>query len=169
MAKATPYQVLVHDLPVRRQFHVPPLLVSDWLKGLPMRDVLGAPDPDPNAGHGAADLELYAEDVHAFAAGTFKGHLVVACSRCVNEVRLDIDEQLRVTFMPPSEMPADDDDAADGRTAPRSRPRTSTCSRSTASGSTSNPCSASSSCSPFPMRRCAAKIVADCARSAGST
>ncbi len=112
-AKPAPYIVLVHDLPTHRQFVVPPPLVGEWLKGLPMRDALGAPDPDPKAGEGAADLELYADGAHAFAAGTFKGHLIVACSRCVNEVRLDIDEQLRVTFMPPSEMPADDTESSE--------------------------------------------------------
>src|SRR5262249_41098792 len=108
MAKDAPYSVLVRDLPVRRHFEVPPQLVGEWLKGLPMRDALGAPDPDPNAGAGAADLDLYADGTHAFASGTFKGHLVVACSRCVGEMRIPIDEKLRVTFMPPGEMPAED-------------------------------------------------------------
>lgn len=110
MAKELPpFTVLVRDLPVHRTFEVTPALVSEWLKGMPMRDALGAPDPDPEAGEGKADLELYADGTHAFAAGTFKGHLVVACSRCVGPVRLTIEETLRVTFMPASEMPADDD------------------------------------------------------------
>jgi len=87
-------------------------MVSDWLKGLPMRDALGAPEGDPEAGQGEADLDLYADGTHAFAAGTFKGHLVVACSRCVGPVKLAIDEKLRVTFMPPADMPAEDDEPA---------------------------------------------------------
>lgn len=110
MAKdASPYIVLVRDLPVNRKFEVPAVRVSAWVKGLPMRDALGAPDPDPEAGEGTADLELYADGTHAFATGTFKGHLMVACSRCVNPTRLDLDEKLLVTFMPPGEMPAEDD------------------------------------------------------------
>jgi uncharacterized protein len=114
MAKEpTPYIVLVRELPVHRTFEVPPALVSDWLKGLPMRDALGAPEHDPQAGEGKAELDLYADGTHAFASGTFKGHLVVACSRCVGPVRLDLDEKLLVTFMPPSEMPADDAAAAE--------------------------------------------------------
>jgi uncharacterized metal-binding protein YceD (DUF177 family) len=109
MAKeASPYRVLVRELPTHRQFEVPAERVGAWLKGHPMRDALGAPDPDPRAGDGLADLELYAEATHAFATGTFKGHVIVACSRCVGEVDLPIDERLRVTFLPPSEMPADD-------------------------------------------------------------
>jgi uncharacterized protein len=113
MAKdASPYIVLVRDLPVRRTFEVPAARVSEWIKGLPMRDALGAPDPDPQAGEGTADLELYADGSHAFASGTFHGHLVVACSRCVNPVKLVLDEKLMVTFMPPSEMPAEDEAGA---------------------------------------------------------
>jgi uncharacterized metal-binding protein YceD (DUF177 family) len=112
MAKDMPYQVLVRDLPTHRTFEVTTARVAEWLKGLPMRDVLGAPDDDPQAGHGVADLELYADGTHAFASGTFRGEVTVACSRCVNPVTLHIDEKLRVTFMPRHEMPADDDEPA---------------------------------------------------------
>ncbi|HEY1815975.1 MAG TPA: DUF177 domain-containing protein [Kofleriaceae bacterium] len=115
MAKDTsPYRVLVRELPAHRRFEVPPERVGEWLKGHAMREALGAPVPDPRAGDGLADLELYGEGEHAFASGTFKGHVVVACSRCVGEVRLDIDEQLRVTFLPVAEMPKDDDESEDG-------------------------------------------------------
>jgi uncharacterized protein len=114
MAKELPYQVLVRDLPTRRTFHIPPVLVGEWLKGLPMRDALGAPEGDPEAGHGDADLELYADGAHAFATGSFHGDLTVACSRCVNPVKLVLDEKLRVTFMPRHEIPEDDAPAAEG-------------------------------------------------------
>jgi uncharacterized protein len=116
MAKETPYQVLVRDLPTHRTFEVPPELVGEWLKGLPMRDALGAPEPDPQAGHGVADLELYTDGAdrgHAFAQGTFQGELTVACSRCINPVTLHIDEKLRVTFMPRHEIPEDDAEVGD--------------------------------------------------------
>ncbi len=114
MAKLGPYQVLVRDLPTHKTFEVAPERVGEWLRGLPMRDALGAPEGDPQAGKGAADLELYIDETHVFANGTFNGFLTVACSRCVEPVRLDLAEQLRVTFMPKSEMPADDDDAEEG-------------------------------------------------------
>jgi uncharacterized protein len=112
MVKDAPYVVPVRELPVHRKFEVPTTTVSEWLKGLPMREALGAPDPDPHAGHGAAELDLYADGSHAFASGTFKGYLTVACSRCVGPVRIDIDEKLRVTFMPPGEMPSEDEEPA---------------------------------------------------------
>jgi uncharacterized protein len=110
MAKLPPYGVLVRDLPTHRTFEISGARVAEWVKGLPMRDALGAPEGDPAAGHGAADLDLYADDTHAFAAGTFRGEVTVACSRCVEPVRLPIDEKLRVTFMPRSELPDEEDD-----------------------------------------------------------
>lgn len=117
MPKPPPYAVLLRDIPVHRDFEVSGELVSEWLKGLPMRDALGAPVPDPTAGFGKADLELYSEGEHVFATGTFKGELTVACSRCVEPMKIVIDDKLRVTFMPKAEMPADDDvdpEAEDG-------------------------------------------------------
>jgi uncharacterized protein len=112
MAKAPekPFTVLVRDLPCHRRFEVVSQQVNDWLRGMPMRDALGAPDPDPDAGQGTAELDLYADGTHCFATGKFDGHLVVACGRCVGPVRLEIHEPVRVTFLPPSEMPSDDDD-----------------------------------------------------------
>jgi len=110
MAKAMPYQVLVRDLPTHRRFEVPPAQVAEWLKGLPMRDALGAPEDDPEAGQGVAELDLYADGAHAFASGTFHGELTVACSRCIIPVKLAIDEKLRVTFMPRHEIAGEDDD-----------------------------------------------------------
>jgi uncharacterized metal-binding protein YceD (DUF177 family) len=120
MAKLPPYAVLVRDLPTHRRFVVPAERVGEWVRGLPMRDALGAPEVDPEAGQGEAELDLYADGTHAFAAGTFRGHLVVACSRCIEPVRLVLDEKLQVTFLPPHELPADDDDkkAADAEDGP---------------------------------------------------
>jgi len=114
MAKLPPYAVLLRDIPVKRTFDVPGELVSEWVKGLPMRDALGAPAIDPDAGHGHAELELYSEGAHVFAVGSFKGHLNVACSRCVEKVRLEIDDRVHVTFMPKHEMPAEDEAAEGG-------------------------------------------------------
>lgn len=111
MAKETPYQVLVRDLPTRRAFQVSPALVAEWLEGLPMRDALGAPEGDPDAGHGVAELDLYADGAHVFATGRFHGELTVACSRCLDPATLAIDEELRVTFLPRREI-AEEDEAA---------------------------------------------------------
>jgi len=115
--KDAPYVVLVRELPTHRRFDIAPGQVADWLRGLPMRDALGAPEGDPDAGYGHAELDLYADGAHAFAAGTFTGELTVACSRCVGPVRLAIDEKLRVTFMPPGEMPDEADAEPDAEGA----------------------------------------------------
>jgi uncharacterized protein len=106
--KDAPYKVLLRDLPTDRRFEVSPARVSSWVKGLPMRDVLAAPEEDPQAGEGAAQLSMYADGAHVFASGTFRGNVVVACSRCVEPVSLPIDEKLMVTFMPRHELPADE-------------------------------------------------------------
>ncbi len=108
--KHGPYVVLVRDLPLHRRFDVSPTQVADWLRGLPMRDALGAPEGDPQAGEGHAELDLYADGSHVFAAGQFDGHLHVACSRCVGPVRLEMHDKLRVTFMPPGEMPEEEEE-----------------------------------------------------------
>ncbi|MBA2539513.1 MAG: DUF177 domain-containing protein [Deltaproteobacteria bacterium] len=78
-----------------------------------MREALEVPEVDPEAGHGVAELDLDAVETHSFANGQFTGEVTVACSRCVNPVKLPIDEKLHVTFLPASEMPADDDDESE--------------------------------------------------------
>jgi len=118
MVPKGPYIVLVREFPMHRRFEVPSARVDEWLKGHPMREALGAPDPDPDAGHGEAELDLYTDDSHAFATGHFKGEVTVACSRCVNPVKLPIDEKLQVTFMPASEMPSDDEAETEGEEGP---------------------------------------------------
>jgi uncharacterized protein len=80
---------------------------------MPMRDALGAPEGDPDAGRGTASLELYADGTHVFASGPLEGSVTVACSRCLDPVRLPIAEALRVTFLPEHELAGDEDEGAD--------------------------------------------------------
>src|SRR5438105_3973478 len=110
MKSATPYSVWLRDLPTHRRLEVTSARVDEWLRGLPMRDALNAPEGDPQAGRGVADVDLYADGDNVFVAGTFRGELQVACSRCINPVTIPIDETLRVTFMPRHAMPAEEDD-----------------------------------------------------------
>ena len=107
-----PYSVLVRDLPVHRRFEVPAERVAEWLRGMPMRDAL---DADVEAGSGTAELDLYADadGTTVFAAGSFEGHVVVACNRCIGPVDMAIHEKLRVTFLPRHELPADTEDEAE--------------------------------------------------------
>lgn len=116
MVPKSPYVVLVNDLPTTRRFQVSGERVSEWLKGHPMREALGTPEVDPDAGHGSTELDLYYEGNHVFASGDFKGEVTVACSRCIGPAKLPIEEKLRVTFLPANEMPADEggDEDEDG-------------------------------------------------------
>ncbi len=104
-----PFRVLVRELPTHKELSVDGAFVASVLAGLPMRDALGHPVDDPDAGAGVLDVELTAEGTHCFASGTMRGHVVVACGRCVSPARIDIDETVFVTFMPPGEMPAEPD------------------------------------------------------------
>lgn len=107
MRVVRPYLVPVRELPVHRAFTCSSSFVADSVKGLPMREALGAPADDPAAGAGHGEFDIHIDGTHVFVVGPFKGHVIVACSRCVGPARLDIDEQLRVTFMPHSELPDD--------------------------------------------------------------
>jgi uncharacterized protein len=107
MRAERPFVVPVRELPLRRTFTFSSAFVAESVKGLQMREALGAPADDPAAGAGVAEFDMYADGTHVFINGPFKGHVVVACSRCVGPAKLDIDEQLRVTFMPFSELPND--------------------------------------------------------------
>jgi uncharacterized protein len=108
----TPYQVLLRDLPVKREISISTSFVAEATRGLAMREALGAPADDPNAGSGSLVLDLYSEGAHVFASGRITGHVIVACSRCIEPVKLAFDEQLRVTFLPQAELPTPDEKAA---------------------------------------------------------
>lgn len=76
-----------------------------------MREVLGAVADQAGSGH--LDVQLYAEGAHVFANGRICGDVTVACSRCLEPVRLAFDEQVRVTYLPLAELsPHDEADAA---------------------------------------------------------
>jgi uncharacterized protein len=98
----TPFRVLVRDLPATRTVEVGPDYVAKVLAGLPMRDALG----DVDAGHGRLDVELYPEGHNVHARGRMRGQVVVACSRCVAPARVDLDEDVHVTFMPEAAIAA---------------------------------------------------------------
>lgn len=95
---------------MKREIEIPSSFVAEATRGLAMREALGAPADDPNAGAGSLSLDLYSEGSHVFASGRIAGHVVVACSRCIEPVKLAFDEQVRVTFLPQAELPAPDDD-----------------------------------------------------------
>jgi uncharacterized protein len=115
----TPYQVLLRELPLKRELDISPVFVAETLRGLAMREALGAPPDDPAVGSGSLSLELYGEGQHVFATGRISGNVTVACSRCVEPMALSFNEPLRVTFLPQAEMPKPDevpvkDDEDDG-------------------------------------------------------
>lgn len=107
------FRVHVRDLPTHRTVRVGSDYVAAALQGLPMRDALG----DGDAGEGTLDVDLYEEGDNVHVTGRMRGHVTVACSRCVGPARLPIDEPIQATFMPEADLPApaaSGDGAADG-------------------------------------------------------
>jgi uncharacterized protein len=106
---ANPLKVAVRDLPASRTITVGPDFVDAAVKGMTLREALEGEGVGDDGG--TAVLELYEDGENVFANGTFKGQVSVACSRCVTPTPLQIDEPIRVTFLPASKMPAPKDDA----------------------------------------------------------
>ena len=108
---ASPFKVLLKDIPTHRHLDVGGAFVSQALAGMAVRDALEAPVDDPDAGAAVLDVDLYADGTTVFANGSMKGHVRVACGRCVGAADIDFDEKIRVTFLPKHELEADKPDA----------------------------------------------------------
>lgn len=106
----SPYQILVRDLPLSREIDVPASFIAEAMRGLPVREALGGTADDASSCAGHLQLDLYAEGVHVFANGRISGVVTVACSRCIEPMRISFDEPLRVTFLPSAELPSDEDE-----------------------------------------------------------
>lgn len=102
--------VPLRELPCKRRIELTPDFVREAIADLPMRVALERPADDPDAGEAVADLDLHGEGQNAFARGTLRGWLSVACGRCVGPVKLALDETLHVTFMPREQIPEDAED-----------------------------------------------------------
>ncbi len=102
-------------MPCHRRVELEPTFVAQVVSGLPLRAALERPADDPDAGRGAAELDLYVEGENVFARGHLTGWVELACSRCVGPVRVAVDEPLQVTFMPAGRLP--DVESADGTDA----------------------------------------------------
>jgi len=101
-------KVLLRELPQAKTF----VLSSDYVEGLiadlPMRQALGA-DASSEAGGGEAKLDFYIESDNVFARGPLNAWMELACSRCLDNMRLLIQEELMVTFLPQGKVPGEND------------------------------------------------------------
>jgi len=111
MDKKPDMRVALEDLPTHRDIALPAPFVQSAIGGMPMRQALERPADDENVGRGEAKLDLYGEGTSAFANGSLKGWVEVACSRCLGTARVPIDETLHITFLPRAEVPDDTVDA----------------------------------------------------------
>ena len=106
-------KVALREIPCHRRIELAPPFVESVVAGLPMRQALERPSPDPDAGEAVAELDLQMDGDNVFVRGSLQGRVDVACSRCVGPAHLLIDEQLAVTFMPASRMPEEDEEEED--------------------------------------------------------
>ena len=73
-----------------------------------MRAALERPTNDERIGTAASSVELYEGSPGVFVRGSLSGHLEIACSRCVEAVSVDIQEDIAVSYLPASEVPDDE-------------------------------------------------------------
>lgn len=111
MSGDNPYKVRLNELPARRELSLEPTFVAEAIATHPMRQALERPAGDPQAGTAEVAVDLYGDEDNVFVRGRLRGWLAVACSRCLGEVRIDIDEPLAVTFLPKERIPDEDEDA----------------------------------------------------------
>ena len=102
-------QVPLRDMPTERNFALEPDFIRDALAGAPGQSALEAPAGEGES-EGAAEplspgeiqveLSVSLENDSAFARGSIAGWIHVACSRCLEPVRLDVNETVQTTFLP---------------------------------------------------------------------
>jgi uncharacterized protein len=108
-----PFKVPVRDLPAQKHVEVGASYVADVLRGMPMRDAVA----DAPAGEGALDVHVYGEGENVHASGHMRGHVVVACGRCLGPAAVPIDEEVHATWMPAAALEAlaaDDEQSEEG-------------------------------------------------------
>lgn len=105
--------MLLRELPQHREFSLSSAFVAQAIAGMPMREALEPPADDPDAGFVDVRVHLYPDDDgNVFLRGRMSGWLKVACSRCIGPVRVPVEEELAVTFVPRERLPQADDTGA---------------------------------------------------------
>ncbi len=104
-------KVPLRELPLKRTFELSTEYVDGLISGLPMRKALGCTATEP--GEGSADLDFYIEGDNVFARGRLKAWVELACSRCLVNVKHEIDEEIMVTFLPGGMVPNEDGSEAE--------------------------------------------------------
>lgn len=103
-------KVRVADLPSLQSIALGPEFVRAAIDELPMRQALGRPADDPGAGEASATVELQIQGDDVFARGTITGWLAVACGRCLNPARVELADDIAVTYLPRERVPDDSSD-----------------------------------------------------------
>ena len=99
-------KVPLREMPAHRSLELSSAVIEPWLEGLPMRDALGADAGD--AGAASVEMDLTLETENVFARGTIDGWCELACSRCLEPTRVELADELMVTYLPEGQVPNED-------------------------------------------------------------
>ena len=111
MAERKDLTVRLAELPVSRDVQLGTAFVESAIGSMPMRTVLEREPGDDGIGEAAIKVELYQGTPGVFVRGTLRGSLEVGCSRCIEAVRIPVDDDIMVSFLPAADVPSDDDEA----------------------------------------------------------
>ena len=103
-------KVLLREIPCERSLALSNAFVREAVATLPIRVALERADDDPDAGAASAELSILGEEENVFVHGHVSGWVAVACSRCVEPVRVSFEEKINVTYLPRAQVPNDDPD-----------------------------------------------------------
>lgn len=116
-SESSPFKVALRDLPAHKHIDVSATYVDGLVRGMPLRDAL---DEAPGDDGGTAELDLDSDGKSVFVQGTIAGQVTVACSRCVKPAPIRFEEEVRVTYLPASQLP-DEDEAETAQDDARAR------------------------------------------------
>jgi len=108
MKPDTPMQVLLREMPTERSFALEPDFIREALSGAPGQNELEG-EAVEKPGEVVVELSFTEENGSVFARGTVRGWVNVACSRCVEAMRLDVDETIQTTYLPQADARVDEE------------------------------------------------------------
>ena len=97
-------KVHLRELPTHLDIEMEKDKVKAAIEKLPLVSVLEKKDSEV-FGEVSAHIDLLADKNNVFARGQLAGWLEVGCSRCIEPVKVQVNEKITVTYLPKSEVP----------------------------------------------------------------
>lgn len=107
MSERSDLIVPLAELPATRDVQLGAGFVENAIGTMAVRSVLERPSGDPQIGSAHGKIELYLGSPGVFARGTLHGTMELACSRCIEPVQIQIEDDMMVSFLPTADVPTD--------------------------------------------------------------